>query len=167
MAGINSDFAPYVTIDSFVDYASEELEYVKPYIEARAVEAKILDADGNPTGETEKVLNVTAFGNMHDEEGNLVTSDVTGLPVLLESETVWSSRVLNDEQFELFKNGKRVDDATLRWGCYRRNDEVTWAKAPRVHSVVLNGELITLDGEKRANRFADASSDNEERLADE
>jgi len=167
MAGINATIAPYVTIDSLVDYAAEELELVKPYVEARAVEAKILDADGNDTGETEKVLNVTAFGNMNDDEGKLRISDVTKLPVLYESETVWSSRVLNDEQFELFKNGKRVDDATLRWGCYRRGDEVTWAKAPRVHSVVLNGELIILDGEKRANRFADASSDNGEQLADE
>jgi hypothetical protein len=167
MAGIISDFAPYVTIDSFVDYAKEELEYVKPYVEARAVEAKILDADGNDTGEKERVLNVTAFGNMADEDGTIVISDVTGLPVLLQSETVWSSRVLDDATFELFKNGKRVDDAELRWGCYRRGEEVTWAKAPRVRSVTLNGEIITLDGEKRANRFESASSDNGEQLADE
>ena len=75
--------------------------------------------------------------------------------------------MLNDEQFDLFRHSKRVDDATLRWGCYRHGEEVTWAKAPRVYSITLNGEVIVLNGEKRANRFEDSSSYYVETLNDD
>ena len=168
MAGINSTIAPYVTIDSFLDYAKYELNYVNAYLEARAVESPILDADGNKTGETEKVLVVTAYGNGLDKENNLILSDVTGLPVVYNSETIWSSRVLDDAMFELFHNGKRIDDSTLRWGCYRADEdsEPIWAKAPRVYSVTLDGEVIVLNGDKRANRFADADDADDDQLAD-
>lgn len=149
--------APYVTIDSFIDYLIEEMEFINPYIEARAVEARIRDAEGNDTGETEKVLVINGFGNITRDDGNIEINDTIGLPVVHETDDIWSSHILDDETFELFRNRRRIDDATLRWGCWRdsENDEPRWAKTPRVYSVVLNGKRIVLNGPKRASRFED------------
>lgn len=169
MAAIDSKIAPFVTIESLLDYAKDELEFVEPYIAVRAVVSPVVDRNGNRTGETEQVLNVRAYGKMKDEKGNFILVPQAGnLPEVFESETIWSARVIDDEMFQKFRTETRVDDATLRWGCFRHEDDtVTWAKAPRLHSLVVDGELVTLDGPKRAFDSDDTTtSSSEESLGD-